>query len=137
MKALLGKSIITRYNNKSYRIDDIDFESNPSNTFTTEHGQTYTFVDYYKKQYGVEVRDLKQPLLVNYVKRSQLPDPIRICLIPELCFVAGLTENQRSDFRVMSEVAKFTRLKPSVRQDVYKVGVNAIRFIFQQFLILN
>ena len=33
-KALLGAVIITRYNNKCYRVDDIDWEMTPSSTFT-------------------------------------------------------------------------------------------------------
>ena len=33
-KALLGAFIRTRYNNKCYRVDDIDWEMTPSSTFT-------------------------------------------------------------------------------------------------------
>ena len=33
-KALLGAFILTRYNNKCYRVDDIDWEMTPSSTFT-------------------------------------------------------------------------------------------------------
>ena len=33
-KALLGAVILTRYNNKCYRVDDIDWEMTPSSTFT-------------------------------------------------------------------------------------------------------
>ena len=38
----------TRYNNKTYRIDDIDWEKNPRSTFTTPNGEI-SFVEYYKK----------------------------------------------------------------------------------------
>lgn len=33
MALLCNATVITRYNNKTYRIDDIDFESNPTSTF--------------------------------------------------------------------------------------------------------
>lgn len=37
-----------RYNNKTYRIDDIDWDKNPRNTFTTPQGEV-SFVDYYRR----------------------------------------------------------------------------------------
>ena len=46
-RELLGASIMTRYNNKCYRIDDIDFDATPRSTF--EHfGQQTSYADYYK-----------------------------------------------------------------------------------------
>lgn len=37
---------------------------NPESTF--ESGEnTYMFKDYFKKQYEIEIKDLKQPLLIN------------------------------------------------------------------------
>lgn len=38
-----------RYNNKTYRIDDIDFNKNPMTKFKTRNGEEISFVDYYKK----------------------------------------------------------------------------------------
>ena len=37
-KALLGVSVLTRYNNKSYKIDDVDFDSSPRSTFEDSSG---------------------------------------------------------------------------------------------------
>ena len=42
-------SSLVRYNNKTYRIDDIDWESTPQSTFKLFSGQEITFMDYYKK----------------------------------------------------------------------------------------
>ena len=38
-----------RYNNKTYRIDDIDWEGTPQSTFKQRSGEEITFIDYYKK----------------------------------------------------------------------------------------
>ena len=38
-----------RYNNKTYRIDDIDFSKNPMTKFMGRNGEEMTFVEYYKK----------------------------------------------------------------------------------------
>ena len=40
---------LVRYNNKTYRIDDIDWQSNPQGTFKLHSGEEITYMDYYKK----------------------------------------------------------------------------------------
>lgn len=40
---------VCRYNNKTYRIDDIDFEKNPTTKFLGRNDQEMSFVEYYKK----------------------------------------------------------------------------------------
>ena len=38
---------------------------NPESTFTNSKGETMSFIDYYKRQYQIDIQDRKQPLLVN------------------------------------------------------------------------
>lgn len=38
----------SRYNNKTYRIDDIDWDCNPQNVFKKADGSEISFIDYYK-----------------------------------------------------------------------------------------
>lgn len=96
------EQIISRYNNKSYRVDDIDRSSTPTSTFTNSRGEEVTFADYYRKQYGLTIKDLGQPLLVHRpkVKSASEVTPRTICLVPELCNMTGLTNAMRDDFRV-------------------------------------
>lgn len=44
---VLGTTVLTDYNNKTYYIDDIDYTKKPSDTFETKNGPV-TFVDYYR-----------------------------------------------------------------------------------------
>lgn len=46
-KTLLGQIVLTDYNNKTYRIDDIRFDLCPTNTFPTKNGDI-SYVEYYK-----------------------------------------------------------------------------------------
>ena len=39
-----------------------------------------------------------------------------LALVPELCNMTGLTESMKSDFKVMKDVAMFTRITPDQRQ---------------------
>lgn len=61
---LVGLSVLTRYNNKTYRIDEILFDQNPQATFDCQ-GKPISFVQYYKEHYDIDIKDKEQPLLLN------------------------------------------------------------------------
>uniref|UniRef100_H2Y4C9 Uncharacterized protein n=1 Tax=Ciona savignyi TaxID=51511 RepID=H2Y4C9_CIOSA len=122
LKELVGAIVLTRYNNKNYRIDDIAWNMTPSSTFTTSKGDMITFVEYYRVQYKIEIQDLKQPLLVHRPKKETQREFKRkdgedhlICLVPELCFLTGLSDKLRNDFRAMRELRDNTSFEPTKR----------------------
>ncbi|XP_032708667.1 piwi-like protein 4 isoform X2 [Lontra canadensis] len=117
-KQLLGLIVLTRYNNKTYRIDDIDWSVKPTHTFRKKDGTEVTYVDYYKQQYDITLSDLNQPVLVSLLKskRNDSTEARVAHLIPELCFLTGLTRQATSDFQLMKDVAGEMRLSPMGRQ---------------------
>lgn len=50
-----------------------------------------------------------------------------ICLVPELCFLTGLTDEMRADMAVKKELSGHTRLTPSQRHEQLRKLVNEIR----------
>lgn len=117
MKALIGSVVLTRYNNKTYRVDDVSWDMNPCSSFTSHDGTEISFVDYYKRSHDLQIKDLAQPLLINKAKRNVKDTEEKlICLIPEFCFMTGLTDEMRSDFKVMKDIASCTRVTPEKRQ---------------------
>lgn len=103
MKSLLGAIVLTPYNNKTYTIHDVDFNQSPKNTFKTKTGQV-SYVDYYKMNYGVDIHDVDQPMLLSYKDRKMMAtngqtqeDRMTIALIPELSQLTGLTDEMRND----------------------------------------
>ncbi|XP_073404629.1 piwi-like protein 1 [Dendrobates tinctorius] len=116
-KELIGQIVLTKYNNKTYRIDEIAWHMTPESTFKKADGSEISFVDYYKNQYNEQVKDLSQPLVVNIPRR---PKPGAtdgaIILVPELCNLTGLTDRMRNDFNVMKDLAVHTRLPPEQRE---------------------
>ncbi|XP_040591198.1 piwi-like protein 4 isoform X2 [Mesocricetus auratus] len=106
-KQLVGLIVLTRYNNKTYRIDDIDWSVKPTHAFQKRDGSEVTYMDYYK-----------QPVLVSLLKRKRKDnaEPQMVHLIPELCFLTGLCSQATSDFHLMKAVAEETRLSPVGRQ---------------------
>ena len=63
-EVLIGLNVLTRYNNRMYRIDEILFDKNPQSTFDCQ-GKLMTFTDYYKEHYNIDIKDRGQPLLLN------------------------------------------------------------------------
>ncbi|XP_010631959.1 piwi-like protein 4 isoform X1 [Fukomys damarensis] len=115
---LIGLIVLTRYNNKTYRIDDIDWSVKPTCTFQRRDGSEITYVDYYKQQYNITLSDLNQPVLVSLLKsrRNDNTEPKIVHLMPELCFLTGLAGQVTSDFQLMKAVAEEIRLSPLGRQ---------------------
>ncbi|XP_062594439.1 piwi-like protein 1 [Saccostrea cucullata] len=131
-RSLVGTIVLTRYNNKTYRIDDILWSKTPLHTFKTSQGSELSFVDYYRNAYHKEITDQEQPLLLHRPKKKQLPGgkvPEKseaICLIPEFCYLTGLTDELRQDFRVMKDLASHTRVTPEQRVATMRKFINAV-----------
>ncbi|KAM5170425.1 piwi-like protein 2 [Mantella aurantiaca] len=114
-KELIGSIVITRYNNRTYRIDDIEWSKTPKDVFTMADGSKISFLEYYSKNYGITVRELDQPLLLhrpneNKDLRGKKPD--LILLLPELSFMTGIPEKMKKDFRAMKDVTQQIHLSP-------------------------
>ncbi|XP_065515119.1 piwi-like protein 2 isoform X2 [Lathamus discolor] len=107
VKQLVGSVVITRYNNRTYRLDDIDWGKTPQDTFTLASGEAVTFVSYYSKTYGITIKELEQPLLVHRPKERLTPEGKRcldlVLLVPELTFMTGIPD-MRKDSRMLKDV---------------------------------
>ncbi|XP_028133641.1 piwi-like protein Ago3 [Diabrotica virgifera virgifera] len=116
---VIGCCVFTKYNNKNYIVDDIIWDQSPQNTFPTRDGNHISYIEYYKQQYNITIQDYDQPLLINKkevpVQGSEQKVERVVCLIPEITHLTGLTDNMRSDFKVMKDVAQFTRVTPNQR----------------------
>eukprot|EP00298_Acanthocystis_sp_HF-20_P013408 c20336_g1_i1.p1 GENE.c20336_g1_i1~~c20336_g1_i1.p1 ORF type:complete len:760 (+),score=209.14 c20336_g1_i1:133-2412(+) len=106
---LVGSIVMTRYNNRTYRIDKVDSSKNPS--FSFEYlGQKITLAQYLKTKYSITLKDMQQPILVSQKKGQG-----DILLIPECCSMTGLTDEMIKDFRVMQDISEHTRVGPQAR----------------------
>ncbi|XP_051807220.1 piwi-like protein 2 [Acanthochromis polyacanthus] len=108
-KELVGSIVITRYNNRTYRIDAIEWDKSPKDTFTLMNGTQTTFMEYYSKNYGITIKELSQPLLMHRPKERSKPGGKQIItgeilLVPELSFMTGIPEKMRKDFRAMKDL---------------------------------
>lgn len=130
LKTFLGTIVLTRYSNKSYRIDDIEFDKTPRDSFLLSNGEELTYQAYYKRQYDLEIKDLGQPLLLSRAKvRSTTEKGLErtLYLVPEFCCMTGLSEKMRNDFKVMREVATLTRHSPMQRHSAITKFVRNVK----------
>lgn len=115
-QAILGNVVFTHYNNKPYRVDDVDFSSNPYSTFK-KGDKDVMYVTYYQEKYQIPIRDKEQPLLISRPKARDVRGGRNqnIVLVPELCNMTGLSNEMRSNFNLMRAVAEKTRIPPAER----------------------
>lgn len=111
-KELLGSIVITRYNNRTYRVDAIEWNKSPKDTFTLMDGTKTTFVEYYSKNYGISIKEMDQPLLMHRPKERSRPGGKQIItgeilLVPELSFMTGIPEKMKKDFRSMKDLTNY------------------------------
>lgn len=128
--ALTRSIVMTRYNNRTYRIGAIDFTKTPRTMFESKQGPV-SIAGYMKTRYGLTIKDLDQPLIVAEASRRGGSDPL---LIPELCSFTGLTDQMRKDYRVMRDLSRIMALPPDqlinriqgVRNDLSKTEVKKV-----------
>lgn len=89
--SVIGTVVLTDYNNNTYRIDDVDFSTTPGDSFPMKNGERITYVDYYKKKYGIRISNSRQPMLVtrSRTRDRQAGEGERVYLVPELCRATG------------------------------------------------
>lgn len=108
---VVGRSFQSNYGNqKIYRVDYIDPNLTVQSKFPNEKFKNYA--EYYKKQYGLEIKNKNQFLVVSIRKRKIYEDgkhireeEEKIHLVPELMLPTGLTDEMRADKKAMQTVA--------------------------------
>lgn len=103
-KQFVGQSVLTTYNNRTYRIDDIDFRSTPLSTFQ-KGNYSISYVDYFLQQWGIHIKDFQQPLLIHrrFQKSTQTVQyfPSLFLLLSNLFFYFFSVRSDSSHTRTM------------------------------------
>lgn len=89
---IIGTTVLTDYNNNTYRVDDIDFTTSPSSTFhLRKENRDISYADYYRNKYNIPICNMTQPMLVTRTsERDRRAGQTEIVyLVPELCRATG------------------------------------------------
>ena len=113
-KYLIGRSFKVNYSKKNYKIHDILFNRNPKNQTFNYEGGTVKLIDYYQNIKKMKIKDEEQPIIVVR-KRGPQDDFVNLYFIPELCYLAGLENNEIKDKNLLKQLSLHTKLKPDER----------------------
>lgn len=91
LSCFVGNTVITSYNGKFHRIDSIDKDLNPTDTFEDRDGNKKTYLDYYRDVYRLTNINPNQPLAKCVELKGKSKQPFTYYLIPSLCLVTGST----------------------------------------------
>ncbi|CAF4219157.1 unnamed protein product, partial [Rotaria sp. Silwood2] len=99
-KELINKLVLTRYDNRTQRIDNIDFQLTPA-TFTFNDDSQTTLMDYYLHKFDMIIKDPDQPLIVYCPRRpgENTANTEVNYLVPEFCYLTGLSDRAHRDAR--------------------------------------
>ncbi|XP_076274954.1 piwi-like protein Siwi [Rhynchophorus ferrugineus] len=116
---VMGCIVMTYYNNKTYRIDDVDYDQNPDSKFKKRDGTEISYRQYFEERYRVRITRNNQPMLISRSKPREIRAgmPEIVMLVPQLCTMTGLTEKQRENFQLMKSLSEHTRIGSSARMN--------------------
>ncbi|XP_059049511.1 piwi-like protein Siwi isoform X2 [Achroia grisella] len=116
LEDIVGKIVMTDYNKRTYRVDDVTWEASPRSTFKMKD-QTVSYIDYYYKKYNIRIQDPGQPMLISRSKPREIRAgmPELVYLVPELCRQTGLSDAMRANFQLMSALSNHTKIGPAIR----------------------
>lgn len=110
-----------------------------------------SYVDYYKYTYNINIQDVNQPMIITkskktnpnqnskdvsskilqkfYVKIKRYPiknlQDLSLCiLVPELCYLTGLSKEMIEDFKLQQTLRTSTSFTPDMRQKALVDFVN-------------
>ena len=123
-----NKTVVARYGSyRAYKIGDIAFEHTVKNTtfpIRKENGdeEVITVEQYYKRQYGITIKNTNQPLFIELEPRrsTQNPNTTTRYLVPELMDITGLddlSEEERADIIAM------TKQEPTGKVELIKSSI--------------
>ena len=111
---LKGRSFKVCYAKRNYKIDDILFDKTPKNTTVNFEGRTINLIEFYSISHNLKIKEGNQPLILVRKVDCQ-GEPISLHFVPEFCSLSGLEDDATKDGYFMKELAKYTKLDPTIR----------------------
>uniref|UniRef100_T1E104 PIWI-1 n=1 Tax=Dendrocoelum lacteum TaxID=27895 RepID=T1E104_9PLAT len=124
---LIGRDVITKYNNKTYRISDIK-EIDIKDEIEL-NDKKISYADYFKQRYNITLNHAKQPFVISRMRRIAIqrkenienePDAPKeadqsLSIPGELCFLCGFSDNERSNINLQKSLGSVLKREPRER----------------------
>lgn len=128
-KELTGIIVITHYNRRTYKVDDVDFSVTPTSTFRQQDGTLTKYDEYYLNKYNIKLEPATQPALVSIPKKRDINKGItgNFYLFPTLCNPTGLTDEMRKNFQLMKRLSDHLHMGPNQRKKKLDEFINRLK----------
>lgn len=125
---LIGRDIITKYNNKTYRISDIK-EMNINDEIELA-GKQISYADYFKQRYNITLTNNDQPFVISRIKKHTIStkkekdenvpeapqeNDLSLSIPGELCYLCGFSDNERSNINLQKSMGGVLKREPRDR----------------------
>ena len=100
---LINRKFIPKDCSKHQVIKEFSTDKTPENTTRNYEHKTYTYQKFYEEIMNIKIKDPKQPMIISTKNKYY---------VPELCILAGVSEEDTKNYTFMRELAEYTRLKP-------------------------
>lgn len=107
-----NKTIETIHSNQRFKIQEVSFDRNPSNTSIKKEGSSISLIQFYKQCYNLDL-DPSSPLLK--VKSKNKNGRNSQFIPPELCRIVGLSDEMIQDSCLIKNITRLTKLNPDDR----------------------
>ena len=123
------RTVLTTYGSlKPYRIQEIAFDKTPNNTVISyydinKRSTKIPLINYYKNQYGIEIKDKNQSLIIaqkNFKNNKNLSElDYIIYLVPELVYITGNEDedNQNNRRNRDKNIINKTKIDPTKKME--------------------
>ena len=111
---LVEKRFVPYGSSKSKVIYDIDKDRTPSNTSRNYGKESKNYIDFFKKEFGKEIKHPDQPMILVRVKGAEGELQFNY-YVPEFCKLCGINQKDINDFNFMKELSGYTKLNPDTK----------------------
>jgi len=123
IQELRGRAVVTDYNNKIYKINEVVFNTKPSecrmrDPVDFEGGREMTVTEFYKEKYDIDVPDHEPFVLLAHDMAPRKRDMGKtrvLYLIPALCQLTGYPPKIRKNHALMKKLARSNKIPSDVR----------------------
>ena len=109
-KFFKGRTVETIHTNQRFKVEMVNFDKRANNYSLNFENTTVVMTKYFKNLYDIDI-DPSSPLLLIKSKGKN-EGKVGMYVPPQLCLMAGLTDEMQQDFDLMQKLAKVTKLDP-------------------------
>ncbi|XP_026806338.1 piwi-like protein Siwi [Rhopalosiphum maidis] len=134
---VMGSVVLTRYNNRTYKIYEVKENMRITSEFYKKDGSTITYENYYREKYQITDLNKTQPMLLSINNKAKDEETKFVYLVPQLCNFTGLNDELRKNTSLTRDIAYHTKLNSTARVSKYNDFIERVLNTSESKELLN